>query len=493
MFVGCSQLVLVDVGSVSDVFSCCFGMIDFQFCMLFIEGVSVNVEVQCVILQVLEDWVQFDGCWIGLCIVWLELGSSGVSQFDLVFFLVGGFGQVVSEVVVIVDIVLCQVCKQCDVFLIDQCGIGGFNLFSCLGVDGKLLQLDEDVVFFEVLLCDYVQCCVVLLQGCVDVCFYIIIEVIVDLDVVCMVFGVDQFNLVGGFYGICVVQCYVGVYLQYICSIVIDGVVLNELVVGGDFVIIFEDVIVLQLVQCCKDVVCSKCFLIDICVQLCSVVDILCCVLVLVEYCDLGINVFWQDVLMLDSVVGFVFVFFYVLQYFLLLLLVLDEVVYGCYVLLVLLVCGVNCSMDFQINRGMQWLVICSEDVLCYYVLVEDFEWLFGNEVVSVFFVVCLVWLYCLVLVIDVVLLCSDVLVLLLFGELDLVMLLCYVVQVFKGLFNGCVLVVCGQGYGMLIVGCMLCLFGQFIDKIDVKVLDVGCLDMLSYVLVFILFNGWEL
>ncbi|MGV8750540.1 hypothetical protein ACV36R_31990, partial [Pseudomonas aeruginosa] len=63
-----------------------------------------------------------------------------------------------------------------------------------------------------------------------------------------------------------------------------------------------------------------------------------------------------------DSVVGLAFAFSYVPQYSSLLPLVLDEAAHGRYAPLASLARGANRSMDFQINRGMQWSVICSED-----------------------------------------------------------------------------------------------------------------------------------
>jgi pimeloyl-ACP methyl ester carboxylesterase len=79
---------------------------------------------------------------------------------------------------------------------------------------------------------------------------------------------VDQLNLVGGSYGTRVAQRYAGAYPQHTRSIVIDGVVPNELVVGGDFATTFEDAIALQSAQCRKDAACSKRFPTDTRAQL---------------------------------------------------------------------------------------------------------------------------------------------------------------------------------------------------------------------------------
>jgi pimeloyl-ACP methyl ester carboxylesterase len=170
--------------SASDAPSRRFGTIDFQPCTLSTEGASANVEAQCATLQVPEDRAQPDGRRIGLRIAWLESGSSGASQPDPVFFLAGGPGQAASEVAVIVDTALRQVRKQRDVFLIDQRGTGGSNPLSCLGADGKELQMDEDAAPSEASLRDYAQRCAASLQGRADARFYTTTEAIADLDAV---------------------------------------------------------------------------------------------------------------------------------------------------------------------------------------------------------------------------------------------------------------------------------------------------------------------
>jgi hypothetical protein len=91
-------------------------------------------------------------------------------------------------------------------------------------------------------------------------------------------------------------------------------------------------------------------------------------------------------------VVGLAFAFSYVPQYSSLLPLVLDEAAHGRYAPLASLARGANRSMDFQINRGMQWSVICSEDAPRYQAPAEDPGRLFGNEVASAFFAACPVW-----------------------------------------------------------------------------------------------------
>lgn len=492
MLAGCSQSPSPGAEGASDAPSRRFGSIDFQPCTLSTEGASTNVEAQCATLQVPEDRARPDGRRVGLRIAWLESGDGGSSQPDPVFFLAGGPGQAASEVAVIVDTALRQVRKQRDIFLVDQRGTGGSNPLNCRGADGKELAMDEDAAPTEASLRDYAERCAASLRGRADARFYTTTEAIADLDAVRQALGVERINLVGGSYGTRVAQRYAGAYPQHTRSIVIDGVVPNELVVGGDFATTFEDAIALQSAQCRKDAACSKRFPTDTRAQLRSVVETLRRAPVSVEYRDPGTNQTRQDVLSPDSVIGLAFAFSYVPQYSSLLPLVLDEAAHGRYAPLASLARGANRSMDFQINRGMQWSVICSEDAPRYHAPAEDPERLFGNDVASAFFAACPVWPHRPAPAGNAVPLRSDVPALLLSGELDPVTPPRYAEQVLKGLPNGRALVARGQGHATLTAGCMPRLLGQFIDKTDAKALDAGCLDTLSYVPAFTSFNGWE-
>ena len=196
MLAGCNQTSSVDAKGSTDAPNRRFGTIGFQPCTLSTVGASANVEAQCATLQVPEDRAHPEGRSIGLRIAWLESGD-GSSQPDPVFFLAGGPGQAASEVAVVVDTALRQVRKQRDVFLIDQRGTGGSNPLSCLGADGKELQLDEDAAPTEAVMRDFATQCLASLKGRADPRFYTTTEAIADLDAVRQALGAEKINLVG--------------------------------------------------------------------------------------------------------------------------------------------------------------------------------------------------------------------------------------------------------------------------------------------------------
>ncbi|HCR32771.1 MAG TPA: alpha/beta hydrolase, partial [Stenotrophomonas sp.] len=261
--------------------------------------------------------------------------------------------------------------------------------------------------------------------------------------------------------------------------------------VGGEFANTFDNAITLQSAQCRKDAACSKRFPVDTRTQLRSVVDTLRRAPVTVDYRDPGTNAPRQDVLSPDSVVGLAFAFSYVPEYSSLLPLVLDEAAQGRYAPLASLARGATRTMDFQINRGMQWSVICSEDAPRYQAPATSDDDLFGPEAARAFFAACPVWPHQPAAATLTAPLKSDLPVLLLSGELDPVTPPRYAEQVLNGLPNGRALVARGQGHGTLTAGCMPRLLGQFIDANDAKALDASCLDTLSHVPAFTSFNGW--
>ena len=86
----------------------------------------------------------------------------------------------------------------------------------------------------------------------------------------------------------------------------------------------------------------------------------------------------------------------------------------------------------------------------------------------------------------------GDLPVLVLAGEFDPVTPPRYGEEIVKTLPRSRLLVMKGQGHGVLAAGCMPKLFAQFVERADAKGLDAGCLDSLTYTPPFTGFNGWE-
>lgn len=467
------------------------GRMDFRPCTLTGAVAAANVEALCGTLQVPEDPARPDGRRIGLHVAWLATSDGAVGLPDPVFFLAGGPGQAATDVALPVSTALRQVRRTRDIFLIDQRGTGRSNPLGCLDDDGRELPLDAAAEVTEAYVRDAAARCAASLAGRADPRLYTTSQAIDDLDAVRQALGVQQVNLVGASYGTRVAQRYAARYPRHVRSLVIDGVVPNDLVVGADFADTFEDAIVLQSAQCIKDAACARRFPVNTRSRLRTVMDALAAAPVTVDYRDPATAVVRQEVLTPDSVVGLAFAFSYLPELSSLLPVVLDEAGQGRYAPLAALARNASRVMDLQLSRGMQWSVICSEDAARYRPSANG-DRLLGADVARMFFAACPAWPHDTAPADASVPLESDVPTLLLSGELDPVTPPRYAERVLAGLRNGRHLVARGQGHGTLNAGCMPRLLGQYLDTADATALDAACLDTLTHVPAFTSFNGWE-
>ncbi|MFT4248873.1 MAG: alpha/beta fold hydrolase [Pseudomonas sp.] len=469
-----------------------YGALQFQPCTLTHPQAAGNVEAQCATLQVAENPAAPQGRHIGLKIAWLEVGDDGPGEPDPVFFVAGGPGQSATESAGLIAPALAEVSKKRDVFLVDQRGTGGSHPLTCTGADGKPLAAPDDADASPGAIADYARRCAAALQGRADPRFYTTTEAIGDLDAVRAALGVDRINLIGVSYGTRVVQHYAAAHPQHTRAIVIDGVVPNDLVAGGEFATTFEDAIGLQAEQCRSLPACARRFPTDTREQLRSTMARLRQAPVEVEYRDPGTGEIERGKVTADTVTGLAFAFSYAPQTASLLPLILDEAAHGRYGPLMSLAGLASRSIGDSMNRAMQWSVICAEDADRYRVLDGTRPTLLGPDVASMFFAACPAWptgtrppgftdpLH------------SDVPALLLSGALDPVTPPRYAEQVLKGLPNGRHLVAPGQGHNVMALGCIPTLMGQFIDQGNARSLDARCVDTLSSVPAFTSFNGWE-
>ncbi|WP_045728700.1 alpha/beta hydrolase [Xanthomonas sp. GPE 39] len=469
-----------------------YGMLRFHPCTLTSPLAANNVEAQCTRMPVAENPAAPNGRKIALNIAWLPVTGQGSSDPDPVFFLAGGPGQAATQVASIVDLALHETRRRRDVFLIDQRGTGQSNPLTCLGADGKTLPPADSVRApspAEVL--DYARRCAQSLKGHADPRHYTTTQAIADLDAVRTALGVDKINLIGGSYGTRVAQQYARGYAAHVRSVVLDGVVPNDLVVGGEFATTFEDAITLQAQQCKATPACAKRFPVDTRMQLRTVVERLRQTPVAVDYRDPASGQSTHDQVTADTVTNLAFSFSYAPQTSALLPLTLDEAAHGRYAPLMSLARMMDLQMQDQMNRGMQWSVICAEDADRYRAPARH-DTLLGPEVARMFFAACPAWPTGTRPADFTAPLNSNLPVLLTSGELDPVTPPRYAERVLRDLPNGRHLLLRGQGHGTMTLGCMPKLLGRFFETADAKHLDASCLDAMRGVPAFTSFNGWE-
>ena len=468
-----------------------YGQVAFEPCTLEGSQTAANVEALCGKWSVAEDPARPQGRQIDLNIAWLPPKDNQLGTPDPVFFLAGGPGQAATEVAGAIYGSLSEVLKKRDVILIDQRGTGGSNSLACVDAQGQPLAFDEDAGISLQAVRDWASQCHAGLEGRADTRFYTTAQAITDLDAVRQALGVAQVNLIGGSYGTRVAQQYAARYPQQTRSVILDGVVPNDLVVGAEFAQTFQRAISMQSQLCQADAACAKRFPEDLLSQLEQVVGGLREQPRQVGFRDPATAQWHSESLSADAVTGLAFAFSYLPQASALLPVVLDEARAGRYESLAALSRLASGNMSESINRGMQWSVICAED-FHRKGEVPAVQTLLGPETVEYMYAACPVWPHVAADAATTAPLASDLPALLLSGEVDPVTPPAYGEAVLKQLPHGRHLVARGQGHGTLGVGCMPGLLAQFLDSTDAAALDASCLDNLRPVLPFTSFNGWE-
>ncbi len=468
-----------------------FGKIAFEPCSLPGATGGQSTQALCATVQVPENPAVPDGRRIGLNIAWLAV-AKGNGTADPVFFLAGGPGQAATEYAATVDAALREVRKQRDVILIDQRGTGKSNPLTCVGADGKEPPADDLDAADPQALATYAGRCAQSLADRADPRFYTTTEAVQDLETVRAALEVGSINLIGVSYGTRVAQQYAARYPTHTRAIVLDGVVPNDLVVGGEFAHTFENALALQTAQCAKLPACRQRYPTDLRAQLRRVMAKLNAAPVDVEYRDPGTSLTKRDTLTADTVTQLAFLFSYAPQSAALLPLVIDEADQGRYGPLMSLAQLISQSVGGQMSRGMQWSVVCAEDADRSSDDASAADTVLGSQVARMFFAACPGWPTGKRPADFNAPLKSAVPALLLSGELDPVTPPRYGAAVLAGLSNGRHQVLRGQGHNVSGTGCMPKLLGQFFETADAKALDLKCLDTLTYVPPFTSFNGWE-
>lgn len=468
------------------------GQIRFKPCVLGGDRSPIALEAQCGRFSVAENPAQPNGRKIALNIAWVPSKSKSGGSADPVFFLAGGPGQAATAVAPTVAMALEEVRKQRDLVFVDQRGTGQSNPLDCRDAKGAPLQLDDTRLPSDAEITAFVRQCAASLQGRADPRFYTTAHAITDLDAVRAAMGIDQINVIGGSYGTRVAQQYAAHYPQHTRTVVIDGVAPNRLVVGGEFARKFDQALAKQDAQCQRQPACKARFGNDLVARLRQLRARLQASPVEVSYRDPATNAVRRDTLTGDAVVGLAHGTSYMPQLTALLPLLVSEAEQGRYESLMGMSQFWASQIGDQMNRGMQWSVVCAEDAPRYTPDPADAGTVMGPEFSRMFFAACANWPHGQAPADATAPFTSKLPTLLLSGELDPVTPPEYADEVAKGLGNARHLVLRGQAHGTLGVGCMPKLLGQFLESADPKALDAKCLDTLTYVPPFTSYNGWE-
>ncbi|HEY4554901.1 MAG TPA: alpha/beta hydrolase, partial [Lysobacter sp.] len=448
-----------------------------------------TIAAQCARHAVPEDPTRPDGRRIELNIAWLPATNEGAAAPDPVFYLAGGPGQAATEVWAQIDPAFADVRKHRDVILVDQRGTGGSNPLMCKDARGRSRTVEDDGMG-RVEAVEFVRRCLAQLDA--DPRLYTTTEAIQDLDAVRAALGAERINLVGGSYGTRVAQQYAKRYPAHTRTLVLDGVVPNELVLGSEHARNLDESLALQFARCQQQPACRERFGDDLRGQLRTLMTRLAAQPVEIDYRDPTTGAPQHGRVTAGTVAGLTRMFAYAPHAAALLPLVLNEASQGRYEPLMALAHMIENQVSDQIMHGMQLSVMCAEDADALRENPDDADTVLGNALPALAVEQCKLWPTGRRPADFRAPLKSDVPALLLSGEFDPVTPPRYGEQVLKGLPQGRHLVLKGQGHITVGIGCMPKLLGQFIESANAKSLDTHCLDSVDYVPPFTGFNGWQ-
>jgi pimeloyl-ACP methyl ester carboxylesterase len=463
------------------------GRLAFEPCELGQHASASTTAAFCAPFSVPEDRDRPNGRRIDLRVA-LVRSDREVAERDLVVLLAGGPGQAATEVYPRAASGFAPLLRHRNLLLIDQRGTGGSHPLAC-----KESPTDFDTATVSEVDLDKVR---ELTRKCLDEVTrdadpaqYTTTAAVRDLEAVRQALGAPRLDLVGVSYGTRVAQQYLRAYPDGVRSLVLDSVAPNELVLGSEFAENLDAALKLQFAACTRTPACASAFD-DPYASLYRLRDALEAKPVEIEVHQPRTFAVEKKPLNALTLAALVRMFAYSAETSALLPLTIDRALKGDYAPLVAQAEILNDELADLEGSGMQLSVICSEDADLLAPRPEDAHLILGDALVRVMRAQCEVWphgtrpkdFH------DPVR--SDKPALLLEGELDPVTPPRYGDAVLKGLPNGRLLIARGQGHNVMGRGCLPRLVARFVDTLDAKALDAGCVANLGPVPAFIDYNG---
>ncbi|MGN6789113.1 MAG: alpha/beta hydrolase [Rhodanobacteraceae bacterium] len=416
--------------------------------------------------------------------------DSAVPDRDLVTYLAGGPGQSAIQTYPELAPAFAPLLKHHDVLLLDQRGTGGSNPLDCPIVAKQMKQLG-DATLTPAQRAERVAECAAEVGKKSDPRYYTTTDAVADLDAVRKALGASSLDLIGVSYGTRVAQHYAAAYPDAVRSIVLDGVVPNQMVVGETFAEALERSLKLQNAACDATPACKKAFgdwyatLHQLHAKLKGTAP------QQVTFEDPYSYKPVTKTLTADDLVGVVRMFSYSTLTAALLPLAVDEAAHGNYAPLLGQSKLLSGSLSESMQGGMQLSVICTEDAPLMKPRPQDADLLLGTELIDGLLAECKVWPHVPMPKDFHAPFKSSIPTLLISGERDPVTPPAYADEVLKGLSDGRSLVVNGLGHAEPIYAdCMPDLVEQFVTKLQPKKLDARCLDKIGATPAFVNFNG---
>ena len=461
-----------------------WGTLHFTRCELPQPNSAATTAAYCAPFQVPENWDAPDaGRRIDLRLA-LIASDAEVAAADLVVLLAGGPGQSAIDSWPQVAGAFAPLRRHRHVLLLDQRGTGGSNALTCAREQSELEQgFDLENVRAQT------RDCLGKVSAHADPRHYTTGMALRDLEALRQALGAPRFDLVGVSYGTRVAQQYLKTYPQGVRSIVLDSAVPNDQVLGSEFAINLDASLRAQFALCAQAPACAKAFD-DPWASLLALRDTLQARPQEVTYRDPFDHARKSAHLDGYTLAMLARMYAYTPETAALLPLSVAQARKGDYAPLVGQVQMLLRDLESLGENAMQLSVICSEDADRLLPRPQDAGTLLGAGMVEAFRAQCAIWPHGTRSADFSAAASGDTPVLLLAGEFDPVTPPRYAEAIAKTLPNARVLVASGQGHSVMGRGCLPRLVADFVDTLDLKQLDAGCIADFAALPAFINFNG---
>jgi len=444
------------------------------------EG-APTLRAYCSGLDVPENRAQPAGRHIRLRLAVVR-AEAAQPEADLIVFLDGGPGGAATDDYPAIGGAFGNLRQRRGVLLVDQRGTGGSNALNCDTDEAGAPPGGERAA-------QRVQACAAGLAAHAAPRYYTTSDAVADLEAVRRALGGPRFDLLGVSYGTRVAQQYAKTYPQAVRALVLDSAVPNDLALGSEHARNLEDALRRLFARCRAERSCAERYG-DPYQTLQRVQSRLRAQPQRLEMRDPYTFQMRQKTIDADGLAQLLRFYAYSPYTAALLPYVLAEADAGRYAPLLGQTQVVVGDVADHLNGGMALSVTCAEDVDRLRPNPADAGTVLGNSLIEWLLAVCPSWPHATRPAEFAAPLTGPVPVLLLAGEHDPVTPPRYAEAIARTLLNGRVLKVAGQGHGLLTVGCMPRLLGEFIRTLDAGGLDAHCLDELGQTPAFVDANG---
>lgn len=463
------------------------GSLRFEPCELGQRNTAATTAAFCAPFEVPEDWDRPNGRRIGLHLAMIRSDAAAPAH-DLAVLLAGGPGQAATEVYPRAAPGFAPLLRRRNLILMDQRGTGASHALQCRQ-DLDVAEGDSAERLDLAKLRTDTRACLDEVAKDADPAQYTTTAAVRDLEALRQALGAPQFDLVGVSYGTRVAQQYLMRHADGVRSVVLDSPVPNEVVLGAEFARNLDDSVKAQFAACAKDADCAKAYG-DPYAGLYRLRDRLAAAPERVTVRDPRTNAPQAKTLGAQRLAALVRLFAYTPETAALLPLVLDRAAKGDYAPLTAQSELIAAEVSDLAGSGMSLSVICAEDADLLAERPDDAPLLLGDSLVRAFREQCAVWprgtrpadFHRPV--------ASEKPVLILSGEFDPVTPPRYGEAILKGLPHGRQLVAAGQGHSVMGRGCLPKLVARFVDTLETKTLDAGCIADFGPTPAFVDFNG---